>query len=64
VRAYDLESETCDADASSGGQVEISVTKQLVADASSGGDVRYKGSGIITKVSTGGGGSVKKQGDK
>jgi Putative auto-transporter adhesin, head GIN domain len=59
---YDLESDNCDADASSGGSIYISVNKELQADASSGGDIRYKGAGVITKLKTGSGGSVKKNG--
>ena len=62
VYGYDLVSDKCDADASSGGAIEVSVNKELSAEASSGGDIRYKGNGIITKVSTGSGGSVKKNG--
>jgi hypothetical protein len=59
---YDLESDNCDADASSGAHIEVSVNKELQADASSGGGIRYKGTGVITKISTGSGGSVKKNG--
>jgi len=62
VYGYDLVSDKCDADASSGGAIEVSVNKELSAEASSGGDIRYKGTGVITKVSTGSGGSVKKNG--
>ena len=62
VYGYDLVSDKCDADASSGGAIEVSVNKELSAEASSGGDIRYKGNGVITKVSTGSGGSVKKNG--
>ncbi len=56
---YDLVSDKCDADASSGGSIEISVSKELSAGASSGGDISYKGAGVITKISTSSGGSVK-----
>jgi Putative auto-transporter adhesin, head GIN domain len=56
---FELVSDKCDADASSGGSIEISVNKELSADASSGGDIRYKGAGVITKISTSSGGSVK-----
>lgn len=59
---YDLESVNCDADASSGGVIEIKVNKELKADASSGGGIRYKGDGVITKITTGSGGSIKKNG--
>jgi hypothetical protein len=58
---YDLVSETCKADASSGSGIEVTVNKELQARASSGGDINYKGSGVITNVSNSSGGKVKKQ---
>jgi Putative auto-transporter adhesin, head GIN domain len=62
IYGYELLSDKCDADASSGGVIQVSVNKELSAEASSGGDIRYKGNGVITKVSTGSGGSIKKNG--
>lgn len=62
VYGYDLVSDKCDADASSGGGIQVSVNKELSAEASSGGDIRYKGNGVVTRVSTGSGGSIKKNG--
>jgi Putative auto-transporter adhesin, head GIN domain len=59
---FDLASDKCDADASSGGTIHITVNKELSAEASSGGGIHYKGDGVITKVSTSSGGSVKKNG--
>jgi Putative auto-transporter adhesin, head GIN domain len=56
---YELSSDKCDADASSGGTIQVNVNKELSADASSGGDIRYKGNGVITKISSSSGGSVK-----
>ncbi|MEP6685072.1 MAG: head GIN domain-containing protein [Parafilimonas sp.] len=58
---YDLVSETCKADASSGSGIEITVNKELQAGASSGGGINYKGDGVITSVSNSSGGKVKKQ---
>jgi hypothetical protein len=59
---YELISEKCKADASSGSDIEIMVTKELDAQASSGGGINYKGTGVITNVSNSSGGRVKKQG--
>jgi hypothetical protein len=59
---YDLVSETCVADASSGSDIEITVNKTLQAEASSGGGINYKGNGVITSVSNSSGGKIKKQG--
>lgn len=61
MSGYDLVSETCKADASSGSQIEITVNKTLDASASSGGGIDYKGSASITNVSNSSGGRVKKQ---
>lgn len=59
---YDLAAENCKANASSGGNIKITVNKTLEADASSGGGIDYKGNGVITSVSNSSGGRVKKQG--
>lgn len=58
-RGYDMVTDKCSIDASSGGNVEITVNKELEAKASSGANVRYKGTGVITKVKTSSGGSIK-----
>jgi hypothetical protein len=58
---YDLVTENCKANASSGGAVEITVNKTLDANASSGGGIDYKGNGVITNISNSSGGRVKKQ---
>ena len=60
-KGYDLVSETCKADASSGSGIEITVNKDLQAEASSGGDVNYKGNASISHVSNSSGGRIKKQ---
>ncbi len=43
IRAKELIVEKCYADASSGADILVNVSKELTADASSGGDVRYNG---------------------
>jgi hypothetical protein len=60
-RGYDLASEYCNARASSGGSVRVTVNKELTAKASSGGGIHYKGSGVIRDVDTGSGGSVSRK---
>lgn len=57
---YDLVAETCNADASSGGKIELQVEKEMVAHASSGGAIQYKGKGSIREVSTSSGGKVRR----
>jgi len=57
---YGIAAHTCDAGASSGGKIEINVAKELIAQANSGGKIEYKGDGVITRVSTNSGGSVRR----
>ncbi|MFK7814688.1 MAG: head GIN domain-containing protein [Maribacter sp.] len=49
INAKNLETRTCNADASSGGSVKIQVSKSLVADASSGGNISYSGDPNVEK---------------
>ena len=60
-KGYGLNSTFCSADVSSGGVIDINVTKELNAEASSGGAINYKGGGLIRNLRTGSGGSVKSQ---
>lgn len=60
-KGYDLESETCNADASSGSGIEITVNKELNAIASSGGGIDYKGNAAVKSISNSSGGRIKKQ---
>jgi len=59
-KGYDLVTDYCDASASSGGDVHVTINKELVAKASSGGDIQYKGTGLIRDIKTSSGGGVKK----
>lgn len=58
---YGFSTNTCNADASSGGDIEITATKELKAEASSGGGVYYKGAAVIKNFSKSSGGSITKQ---
>jgi len=49
INAKNLETRTCNADASSGGNVKIQVSKSLIADASSGGNISYSGDANVEK---------------
>ncbi|MDQ2769012.1 MAG: DUF2807 domain-containing protein [Bacteroidota bacterium] len=55
----ELLARACDANASSGGTVDVAVQETLTAKASSGGDVRYSGSPKDVTRHTSSGGSVK-----
>ena len=61
VYGYELVSDKCDADASSGGSIQVSVNKELSAEASGASDVNYKGSGLIRDVKTSGSSSISKR---
>lgn len=59
-KGYDLSVDYCDAKASSGGGVRITINKELSAKASSGGGVKYKGAAVIKDINVNSGGTVKK----
>ena len=59
-KGYDFVVDYCDATASSGGDVHLTINKELVTKASSGGDIQYKGAGLINDIKTSSGGGVKK----
>ena len=61
INASDLQSDKCEARASSGANVEVNVAKVLNASAHSGGQIYYKGSGLISNINTGSGGSVSRK---
>ncbi len=59
-KGYDLAAGQCEAKASSGGEVRITVNKELAAKASSGGSIRYRGDGVLRDIDVSSGGSVKR----
>lgn len=60
IDAYDLEANSVDAEASSGGSVKIKVVESLEAHASSGGTIRYRGDPDSSNTNSSSGGTVKK----
>ncbi len=59
-KSYDLAVEYCDAKASSGGGVRVTINKELNAKVNSGGGIRYKGDAVIKDLNVNSGGMVKK----
>jgi hypothetical protein len=59
-KGYDMAVDFCQAKASSGGGVRITVNKELNAKANSGGGIRYKGNAVIKDLNVDSGGVVKK----
>ncbi len=59
-KSYDLATEYCNAKASSGGGIQVTINKELNAKANSGGGIKYKGDAVIRDLNVNSGGSVKK----
>jgi hypothetical protein len=59
-KGYDFTVDYCNASASSGAAVHITINKELSAKASGGADIRYRGTALIRDIKTSGGGAVKK----
>lgn len=59
-KGYDFAVDYCDASASSGASLHVTINKELSATASSGADIRYKGTALIRDIKISGGGAVKK----
>ena len=60
-KGYDLAVDYCDAKASSGASVHITINKELNAKANSGGGIKYKGTALIKDVNISSGGVVKRE---
>lgn len=59
-KGYEFAVNNCDAKASSGAGIKISVEKELSAKANSGGGIHYKGTALISNIDISSGGIVKK----
>ncbi|MEO6549208.1 MAG: head GIN domain-containing protein [Ferruginibacter sp.] len=59
-KGYELETDYCEAKATSGGGVRVNVNKELSVKANSGGGIHYKGNGVIKDMNVNSGGIVKK----
>jgi len=59
-KGYDFTADYCNASASSGADIQVTINKELSAKASGGADIRYKGTALIRDLKTSGGGAVKK----
>ena len=59
-KGYEFNAGYCDAKASSGAGIRITVEKELNAKANSGGGIHYKGTAVIKEVNVNSGGIVKK----
>ena len=60
LHGFDLMTGDCDANANSGGSIEISVEKEMEVSAHSGGKILYQGKGVIREVHTSSGGKVSR----
>ncbi|MBL0056454.1 MAG: DUF2807 domain-containing protein [Chitinophagaceae bacterium] len=60
LKGFEFSVDYCDARASSGALVRITIQKELNARASSGGGIKYKGEALIRDISINSGGMVKR----
>ena len=60
VEAYNLNTESAEANASSAGSIKLNVSQVLDGHASSGGSIRYRGNPAKTNTNSSSGGSVKR----
>lgn len=58
IKAFDLFAEICEVKVSSGSDIKINVSAELIADASSGGGITYIGKPSVVNKNTSSGGSV------
>lgn len=63
IRAYDLKTDKCSADASGASNIRITVEKELNAQASGGSTIFFRGNGLIRDLSASGGATVKRRSD-
>lgn len=63
-KGYDLAVDYCEAKATSGAGVHLTINKELNAKATSGGGIKYKGEALIKDLSVSSGGTVKKEKSK
>ena len=59
-KGYEMSASYCNAKASSGASIRITIDKELNARANSGGGIHYKGNGVIKDLNVNSGGVVKK----
>ncbi len=62
MKAYDLQVNYCDANASGASDIQITVNKELSAKASGASDIEYRGSGLTKEIKTSGSSSVSRKG--
>jgi len=59
-KGYDMAVDFSDASVNSGGNIHITINKELSAKANSGGAVRYRGTALIRDININSGGIVKR----
>jgi hypothetical protein len=59
-KGFDFSTQTCEAKATSGAAIRVTIDKELSAKANSGGGIQYKGEGVIKDIKVNSGGSVKR----
>jgi Putative auto-transporter adhesin, head GIN domain len=62
MKAFDLQTDTCNARASGASDIQITVNKEISAEASGSSDISYRGGGSTKNIRTSGSSSVKRNG--
>lgn len=60
MKAFDLNTEICEVNASGASDVSVTVSKELYVNASGASDVRYKGKGTVKESKTSGASSIRR----
>lgn len=60
MKAFDLNTEICEVNASGASDVSVTVSKELYVHASGASDVRYKGKGTVKESKTSGASSIRR----
>ncbi len=60
MKAFDLQTDICNAKASGSSDVNITVNKEISAEASGSSDINYRGTGVTKDIRSSGSSSIKK----
>ncbi len=60
IKGFEFTTDFCEASATTGGVIQISINKELDARSATGGSIRYKGTPVLTDLNVNSGGSLKK----
>lgn len=62
LKAFDLQVEVCNAEASGASDIWVTINKELNANASGASSIQYRGNGVVRNLKTGGASSISRKG--